>query len=298
MDQFRVMQIFKAVADARSFTQAAEQLDLPRPTVTNAVQAIEQKLGVRLLQRTTRKVSLTVEGMIYLDRCTALLSELEDVNALFLGDGRRPSGTIRVDLPERVAHRTVIPALPGFLRQYPDIDVRLGSSDRIADLAGEGIDCAIRGGVLRDSTLIARRLGDMEQINVAAHSYLELQGRPQTPAELARHQAVNYFSSMTGRDLPWEYVDEHGAVKTLTLRSRVSVSSTEAYLAACRAGLGLIQMPRAGVEGLLASGELEEVLPQWKPAPLPVSIVYAHNRHLSPRVRVFVDWLAHVMQLE
>lgn len=298
MDQFRVMQIFKAVADARSFTQAAEQLDLPRPTVTNAVQAIEQKLGVRLLQRTTRKVSLTVEGMIYLDRCTALLSELEDVNALFLGDGRRPSGTIRVDLPERVAHRTVIPALPGFLRQYPDIDVRLGSSDRVADLAGEGIDCAIRGGVLRDSTLIARRLGDMEQINVAARSYLESHGRPQTPAELARHQAVNYFSSMTGRDLPWEYVDEHGAVKSLALRSRVAVSSTEAYLAACRAGLGLIQMPRAGVEDLLASGELEEVLPQWKPAPLPVSIVYAHNRHLSPRVRVFVDWLAHVMRLE
>jgi LysR family transcriptional regulator, regulator for bpeEF and oprC len=298
MDQFRVMQIFKAVADARSFTQAAEQLDLPRPTVTNAVQALEQKLGVRLLQRTTRKVSLTVEGMIYLDRCTALLSELDDVNALFLGDGRRPSGTIRVDLPERVAQRTVIPALPDFLRQYPDIDVRLGSSDRMADLAGEGIDCAIRGGVLRDSTLIARRLGDLEQINVAARSYLEQHGRPQTPADLARHLAVNYFSGMTGRDLPWEYVDEHGAVKTLALRGRVSVSSTEAYFAACRAGLGLIQMPRAGLQGLLASGELEEVLPQWKPAPLPVSIVYAHNRHLSPRVRVFVDWLAHVMQLE
>lgn len=298
MDQFRVMQIFKAVADARSFTQAAEQLDLPRPTVTNAVQAIEQKLGVRLLQRTTRKVSLTVEGMIYLDRCTALLSELEDVNALFLGDGRRPSGTIRVDLPERVAHHTVIPALPDFLRQYPDIAVRLGSNDRIADLAGEGIDCAIRGGVLRDSTLIARRLGDMEQINVAARAYLEQHGRPQMPAELSRHQVVNYFSSMTGRDAPWEYVDEHGAVKTLALRSRVSVNNTEAYLAACRAGLGLIQMPRAGLQGLLASGELEEVLPQWKPAPLPVSIVYSHNRHLSPRVRVFVDWLAHVMQLE
>lgn len=298
MDQFRVMQIFKAVADARSFTQAAERLDLPRPTVTNAVQAIEQKLGVRLLQRTTRKVSLTVEGMIYLDRCTALLSELEDVNALFLGDGRRPSGTIRVDLPERVAHRTVVPALPGFLRQYPDIDVRLGSSDRMADLAGEGIDCAIRAGVLRDSTLIARRLGDMEQINVAARSYLDAHGRPQTPADLPRHQAVNYFSGGTGRDLPWEYVDEQGAVKTVALRGRVAVGSMEAYLAACRAGLGLIQLPRAGLESLLAAGELEEVLPQWKPAPLPVSIVYAHNRHLSPRVRVFVDWLAHVMRLE
>jgi DNA-binding transcriptional LysR family regulator len=297
MDQFRGMQIFKTVADCKSFTRAAEQLDLPRPTVTNAVQAIERQLGVRLLQRTTRKVSLTVEGMVYLERCGALLHELEELNGLFLSDARRPSGIVRVDLPERVAHRIVIPALSEFLRQYPDIDVRLASNDRIADLVGEGIDCAVRGGVLRDSTLVARRLGDMAQINLGARSYLDTHGRPQDLAALGEHLAVNYFSSETGRDLPWEYVDQHGATQTLAMRSRVSVASTEAYLGACRAGLGLIQMPSAGLDDLLASGELEEVLPQWRPAPLPVSIVYSHNRHLSPRVRVFVEWLVCVMQL-
>jgi DNA-binding transcriptional LysR family regulator len=297
MDQIRGMQIFLAVADARSFTQAAERLDLPRPSVTNAVQAIEQHLGVRLLQRTTRKVSLTVEGMLYLERCRALLNDLEDINALFLATGRKPSGTIRVELPERIAHLTVIPALPEFCRQYPDIDVRLGSNDRIADIVGEGIHCAVRGGTLRDSTLIARPLGAMEQINVAAPSYLAQRGRPLSLEDLREHHAVNFFSSSTGRDLPWEYVDDHGQVQTITMPSRVSVGSSEAYIAAARAGLGLVQMPRMGVEPYLASGELEEVLPAHRPPPLPISIVYSHNRHLSPRVRVFVDWLTATLKL-
>ena len=295
MDQFKAMQIFKAVADCKSFTQAAEQLDLPKPSVSNAVQAIEQQLGVRLLQRTTRKVSLTVEGQIYLDRCSALLNDLEDVNALFLGDGRRPGGSIRVELPERLAHLVVIPALPDFFRQFPDIQVRLGSNDRYADLVGEGIDCAVRGGTLRDSSLIAKRIGEIEQINCGARSYLERHGRPQTLADLAQHRAVNFFSSQTGRDLDWEYQDADGQRRTVAMRSSVSVNGTEAYLESCRAGLGLIQNPRVGLGKLLATGELEEVLPQWRPAPLPLSIVYAHNRHLSPRVRVFVDWLADVL---
>jgi len=292
MDQIRAMQIFKAVADARSFTQAAEQLDLPRPSVTNAVQAIEQQLGVRLLQRTTRKVSLTVEGTLYLERCRALLNDLEDMNALFLNAGRKPSGTIRVDMPARLAHLTAIPALPGFCQLYPEINVRVNSNDRIVDIVGEGIDCAVRVGTLRDSTLIARPLGAMEQINVGSREYLDAHGRPVTLADLSAHYAVNFFSSQTGRDLPWEYVDGQGAVQTLAMRSRVSVGSTDAYVAACRAGLGLVQVPRHGTDALIASGELEEILPAHRPPPLPVSIVYSHNRQLSPRVRVFVDWLA------
>ena len=295
MDQLKSMQIFKAVADCNSFTQAAAQLDLPRPTVTNAVQALEQQLGVRLLQRTTRKVSLTLEGTLYLERCGKLLADLDDINGLFLSDGRRPSGAVRVDLPERLAHRVVIPALPDFLRQYPDIEVKLGSNDRFADLVGEGIDCAVRGGVLRDSSLVARRLGAMEQINVGSKAYLDQHGRPQTLADLADHYAVNFFSSQSGRELDWEYVDAHGVERTLAMRSRVSVSGTEAYLESCRAGLGLIQSPRQGMAALLETGELEEVLPQWRPAPLPLAIVYAHQRHQSPRVRVFVDWLAQVL---
>ncbi|NRR32686.1 LysR family transcriptional regulator [Oxalobacteraceae bacterium] len=295
MDQFKAMQIFKAVADCKSFTQAAILLDLPKPSVSNAVQAIEQQLGVRLLQRTTRKVSLTEEGSIYLERCTALLNELDDVNALFLRDGRQPGGTLRVELPERLAQRVVIPALPAFLSAYPDIQLRLTSSDRYADLVGEGIDCAVRAGTLRDSSLIARRLGHMTQINTGSRAYLDRYGRPRTLDDLKQHFAVNFFSSQTGRDLDWEYLAPDGSVRTLGMRSMVSVSGSSAYVESCLAGMGLIQSPALDLAPQLASGELEEVLPDWRPAPLPLSIVYSHNRHLSARVRVFVDWLSDVL---
>ena len=296
MDQLKAMHIFRTVAECKSFAQAAEQLDLPRPTVTNAVQSVEHQLGVRLLQRTTRKVSLTVEGSIYLERCTRLLAELDDMNALFVGPDHLPSGSVRVDLPERLAHLVLIPRLPEFVAHYPQIQVRLGSNDRFADLVGEGIDCAIRVGKLRDSSLIAKRIGELEQINCASSAYFARHGTPQSLADLSRHFAVNFFSSQTGRDLDWEY-QEDGADRTITMRSQVSVSSSEAYVAACRAGLGLIQAPRYGMEEMLASGELVEVLPKWRPAALPVSVVYSHNRHLSPRVRVFVDWVASVVEV-
>ncbi len=296
MDQIKAMQIFRAVAEARSFAQAAEQLDLPRPTVTNAVQSVEQQLGVRLLQRTTRKVSLTVEGSIYLERCTRLLGDLDDLNTLFAASGQQPSGVVRVDLPERMAHLQLIPRLSEFLRAYPDIDVRIGSNDRIADLVGEGIDCAVRVGALRDSSLVARTIGRLAQANVASSSYLEQYGTPLTLADLARHYQVGFVSSHSGRELEWEY-EEQGAARTLAVRSRVAVSSTEAYVASCRAGLGIIQAPRLGLEPLLASGELVEVLPRWRAPALPVAVVYSHNRHLSARVRVFVDWIAGVLAL-
>jgi LysR family transcriptional regulator for bpeEF and oprC len=296
MDQLKAMQIFKAVADCKSFTQAAERLDLPKPSVTNAVQAIEQQLGVRLLQRTTRKVSLTVEGALYLERCGALLNDLEDINGLFIGDGRLLSGAVRVDLPERLAHLHVIPALPDFFQRHPRIQLRLGSNDRFVDLVGEGIDCAVRGGTLRDSTLVARRIAALEQINVASPAYLAQYGTPRSLDDLRRHMAVNFFSSQSGRDMDWEYVDQDGVERTLTMRSQVSVSGTEAYTASCVAGLGLIQAPRQGLAPLLASGALVEVLPEWRPASMPLNIVYSHNRHLSPRVKVFVDWLASVLE--
>nr|WP_315400708.1 LysR family transcriptional regulator [uncultured Duganella sp.] len=295
MDQFKALQIFRAVADCKSFTQAAERLNLPKPSVTNAVQAIEQQLGVRLLQRTTRKVSLTAEGAQYLERCSALLNDLEDMNGLFAGDGRLPGGAVRVELPERLAHLIVIPALPAFLARHPQIQVRLGSGDRYADLVGEGIDCAVRGGTLRDSTLVARRIGVLEQVNLAAPSYLARHGRPRTLDDLQHHFAVNFFSSQTGRDMDWEYVDADGAPRTLAMRSQLSVGGTEAYIAGCVAGLGLIQVPRQTIVPLLDGGVLEEVLPDRRPAPMPLHVVYSHNRHLSPRVRVFVDWLISVI---
>ena len=293
MDQIKAMQVFRAVAECKSFANAAEQLDLPRSTVTNAVQDLEQQVGARLLHRTTRKVSLTMEGDIYLARCIRVLAELDDMGGLFAGPG---PGTIRVDMPERLARTQIIPRLPDFLALYPGINVRLGSRDRFVDLVGEGIDCAVRVGNLRDSSLVARRIGELQQANVGSPTYLALRGTPQTPDDLRQHTAVSYFSTQTGRDMEWEY-HEDGQDVVVPMRSVVSVSSTEAYQAACLAGLGLIQAPRLGLEELLESGQLIEVLPRWRARPLAVQVVYAHNRHLSPRVRAFVDWVASVLQI-
>jgi LysR family transcriptional regulator for bpeEF and oprC len=297
MDQLKAMHIFRTVAECKSFAQAAELLDLPRPTVTNAVQSVERQLGVRLLQRTTRKVSLTAEGSVYLERCARLLGDLDDLNTLFTGAGQQPTGTVRVDLPERMAHLKLIPQLPDFLRRYPGIHVRIGSNDRYADLVGEGIDCTIRAGHLRDSSLVARRLGQMEQVNVASPAYLEQFGTPLVLADLARHFAVSYWSSATGRGLDWEY-HEHGKEQSMAMRSMVSVSGASSYLDACLAGLGLVQAPRYGIEALLRSGALVEVLPQWRAPPMPVSVVVPQGRHLSARVRVFIDWVAQALVFE
>ncbi|WKB54975.1 LysR family transcriptional regulator [Eleftheria terrae] len=295
MDRLDAMKVFCRVAEHGSFSKAAAQLDLPRASVTGAVQQLERHLGVRLLHRTTRKVSLTEEGGLYLERCTRLLQELADTEHLIAGR-LRPQGVVRVDLPERLAHLDVIPALPAFFERYPELQLRLGTTDRLVDPVGEAIDCVVRIGPLRDSSLVARRLGSLAQVNCAARSYLERHGRPQQPADLAAHWAVNFFSSRTGRDLDWEY-EENGQTRLLKLRSRISVSSSEAYLSCCRAGLGLMQAPRHGLQALLDSGELEEVLPAWRPAPMPVSVLHAHSRQLSPRVRVFVDWLAETLRL-
>ncbi|WP_034292122.1 LysR family transcriptional regulator [Herbaspirillum sp. RV1423] len=292
MDRLQAMEVFVRVAELGSFSKTAEQMGLPPATVTNAIQAVEKRVGVRLLQRTTRKVTLTDDGVAYLERCQRLLAEFQDVENLF--DREQPQGVVRVDLPERLAHKNVIPRLPEFFARYPDIRVKLNASDRFVDLVGEGVDCVLRVGILSDSTLIARGIGAMEQITCASKAYLDRHGRPRTLADLEQHVMVNYFSSRTGRDLPWEYM-QNGELKTLKLQGQVSVASSEAYMACCLAGLGLVQAPRLGIESLLEQGVLEELLPEFKPPPLPVSIVYSHNRHLSPRVRVFVDWLAEIL---
>ncbi|WP_175910527.1 LysR family transcriptional regulator [Burkholderia metallica] len=296
MDHLQAMRIFARVAHLGSFTKAAEQLQLPRPTVSNAVQYLERHLAVRLLQRTTRRVALTVEGATYYERCTRLLADLEDAETLFEDAGTAPRGAIRVDLPERFALNQVIPALPDFHARYPDLRIVIGTTDRFVDLVADGIDCAVRVGAMSDTSLVARRIGELAQINCAAPAYLERYGTPRSPDELPDHVAVGYFSSRTGRELDWEYADmDSGELHTLKMRSVVSVNSSQAYLACCLAGLGLIQAPREGLGPLLADGSLVEVLPEWNAEPLPVSVVFPTGRHLAPRVRIFVDWLAETL---
>ncbi|WP_063551895.1 LysR family transcriptional regulator [Burkholderia territorii] len=296
MDHLHAMRIFVRVAHLGSFTKAAEQLQLPRPTVSNAVQYLEKHLRVRLLQRTTRRVALTAEGATYYERCTRLLADLDDAETLFDDAGAAPRGVIRVDLPERFALTKVIPALPDFHARYPDLRVVLSTTDRFVDLVADGIDCAVRVGVLSDTSLVARRVGEMAQINCASPAYLARYGMPRSPDDLPDHVAVGYFSSRTGRELDWEYADmDSGALQTVKMRSVVAVNSSQAYLACCIAGLGLIQAPRDGLAPLLEDGSLVEVLPEWHAAPLPVSVVFPSGRHLAPRVRIFVDWLAQTL---
>lgn len=289
MDRFKAMRVFTRVVEAGSFTRAAATLEMPRATVTTAIQQLENHLGVRLLHRTTRRVSLTLDGGAYYERCLHLLEELADAEAM-LTDQHRPSGRLKINLPGRPARLMVLPHLMDFCRQYPDIDLEIGVSDQTVDLVQEGIDCALRAGPLPDSTLVARRIGDMLEINCASPAYLAEYGTPCTPAELTGHQAVNFHSGRTGRRLAWEYVED-GQVHELPLPGRLTVDNTEAYVAAALAGFGLIQVPLYTAYAHLQSGELVEVLPAHRPVPTPLSVIYPHNRHLSGKVKVFVGWL-------
>lgn len=295
MDRLHAMQVYINVVQGGSFTRAADRLQLPRATVTNIIQSLEAHLGTRLLQRTTRKVSVTPDGEAYYERCLRLLADLEDTEALFGQAQAHPRGIVRVDLPEHLARHVIIPALPGFYERYPDIHLKLGVTDRLVDMVGEGVDCIVRVGTLRDSSMVGRQLGLLEQVNCAAPAYLDRHGRPQTLGELQQHTAIVFFSAQTGRDFDWEY-QQDGKTQVLALRSRVSVNGAGAYLACCLAGLGIMQAPRYGLAEALASGALEEVLPKFRPPPMPISVLMPHNRHLSPRVRVFVDWVSALLQ--
>lgn len=294
MDRFEAMQVFVKVAELASFTRAAEQLDLPRATVTHTIQQLEKHLGVRLLQRTTRHVSATPDGEAYLARCVRLLADLQETEDAFSRKAVRPSGKLRVDLQGTLATHFLLPHLGEFFARYPDIELDIGLGDRIVDLVREGIDCVLRAGEPRDSSMVGRRVALLEQVTCASAAYLDANGTPASPSELARHRAVNYAGA-SGKPMPFDFVVD-GEAKSLQLRGGVTVRQADAYVLCCQAGLGLIQLPRYHVEDALADGTLREVLAAFRPAPLPVSVLYPHSRQLSPRVRVFVDWVSERMQ--
>ncbi|MHC9084562.1 LysR family transcriptional regulator [Luteimonas sp. RIT-PG2_3] len=290
MDRLQKMDVFIRVAELGSFTAAADRLQLPRSTVSEAIQALEKHLQTRLIHRSTRRLHLTTDGESYLDWCRQLLGEIEDTEARYRGPAKQPRGRLRVDMPTRVASRLVAPALPGFLAACPEIELELMASDRQVDLAGEGVDCALRVGTLRDSGLVARPLGQLAQGNFASRAYLATHGEPRVPADLEAHVAVNYILPGSGRVDHWEYV-ERGRSRVVELRSRVSANNAETYIACAIAGLGLIQIPRYDAQSHVDAGELVEVMPAYRAADLPVNLLYPHRRHLSGRVRVFAEWL-------
>lgn len=291
MDRFQAMQVFLRVVDANSFTRAAESLGLPRTTVTTTIQGLESMLNVRLLNRTTRRLSLTPDGTSYYDRCVRILADLEETEMSFRNVERKPKGRLRIDAPSSIGRLILIPRLCEFHQRYPDIELVIGMGDRPVDMVQEAVDCVIRIGQLQDSTMVARRIGTFQTVTCAAPGYLERHGMPHTLEDLKQHRAVNYFSSRTGRNIDWDFIVD-GVTTEMKMEGMVAVNDAEAYVACAVQGFGLIQSARYMVLPQLESGELVEVLPDLSSTPMPISAVYLHNRHLSPKVRVFVDWVA------
>lgn len=294
MDRIDHLRIFVRIAACRSFAQAADQLNLPRATVSLALQQLETRLGARLLNRTTRRVGLTQDGEALLERAAALIADMEDIEQQFRPAAGRAVGRLRVDVPSRIARRLIAPALPGLLEQHPELHIELGSSDRAVDLVHEGVDCALRIGPLAASSLVARPLGGIELINCASPAYLARHGTPRGPQDLTAHEVVDYVSPTSGRSAPWEWVAD-GQTHTAQPRSRVSANNAETYIACALAGLGLIQIPAFDVQHHLRSGELVALMPEARAAPMPVHLVYPHRKHLSRRLQAFMLWLQALM---
>ena len=295
LDQYRV---FIQVAEMGSFIKAAYALQLPRASVSAAIQQLESEMGSRLLHRTTRQVRLTVDGIQLLERVRLLLADAEDIDRLFHISQREVSGRLNVDVPSRIARRLIAPALPGLLRRHPHLQLSLGSTDRPIDLVKEGVDCAVRVGTLHDSTLVVRSLGQIALINCASPSYLEVYGTPATPEDLVKgHCSIGYAFASTGREVPWEYLDISSASKhVVNVPSRIVVNNAENYIACCSSGLGLIQIPRFDVQHLLDRGELVEVMPEFRAAAMQMSLIYPHRRLRSNRLNAFSEWFEALMR--
>jgi LysR family transcriptional regulator for bpeEF and oprC len=291
MNKLLAMEVFVQVVDSGGFTRAAENMQLPKATVSTLVQALEQALAVKLLHRTTRQVSVTSDGAAYYERCLRILSDVREAEESLSNHRVSPSGRLRVDVATGMANDIIIPALHDFFERYPDIRLDLGCSDRPVDLIEEGVDCAIRGGNLPDSALIARRIGVLQFATAATPAYFEKYGRPTHPRELVNHRCINYFSSKTGKTYEWDFVRGDETI-LIPAPASLAVNDSTAYMTAGLQGLGMIQMASYMIEPMLAAGKMQLVLEDWSSVPLPVNIVYPQNRHLSAKVRVFVEWMA------
>ena len=297
MDRIDLFRIFARVVECASFTRAADTLGLPRSSVSSAVAELEQRVGARLLHRTTRKVSPTHDGAAFYERALRVVADVEEAETLFRHAAAEPSGRLRVDVPGRIGRLIIAPALPAFLDRYPQIDIDLGVTDSAINLIEDSADCVVRVGPLGDSGLIARPLGNLTLINVASPGYLARHGTPRTPDDLGAHWAVNYASPSTGRIEEWEW-SEQGASRSIAMRGRVTVNSAEAYIACCLAGLGLIQIPAYDVKRHIDAGKLVELMPRHRAAPMPMTLLYPHRQHLSRRLQVFADWLTELLKLK
>jgi LysR family transcriptional regulator for bpeEF and oprC len=291
MDMLHAMQIFAEVVETGSFTKTANKLRTYRPYVTKAVQDLEESIGVRLLHRTTRKVTLTEDGLIFHERCLQILEAVAETKDLFHQGSGKPKGKLRLDLPVSLAKSIIVPALRRFSLLYPDIELIVSAGDQPVDLIGEGIDCVVRLGNLKTSSMIARRIGSVSMLTCAAPEYLKTHKEPLTLTDLDHHVAVNYFSGPEKKVMDWQFLVE-GKEVSVRLRNAVLVNDSETFVAAGVAGFGLLQAVGVTVRDHLQTGRLVPILSHIPSLPKPIWILYPHRKYLAPQVRVFIDWVS------
>ncbi|EMN1926457.1 LysR family transcriptional regulator [Burkholderia ambifaria] len=296
MDRFDAMRAFVRVVEAGSFTKAAETLHMSKTTVTQLVQQLEARLRVRLLNRTTRRINVTPDGIAYYERVTRLLADMDDAETSLSSASTLPRGRLRVDVPSPFARLILIPALPAFLARYPDIQLDMGVSDRTVDIIGENVDCVVRGGEPNDQSMVARRVADLSLGIVASPGYLALAGTPSHPAELenSHHRIVGFSWGRAGKLYPL-VMHRHGETVAVQGRYALAVDDGNAYLAAGVAGLGIMWLPHYMAKAHLERGELVTLFEDWQLDPMPLYIAYPPNRHVSAKLRAFIDWVVELM---
>ncbi|QNW94467.1 LysR family transcriptional regulator [Acinetobacter seifertii] len=290
MDRLQQFFIFTEVAKRQSFSEVAHRLDLPRSTVTSAIQQLETHYGVRLFHRTTRKVSLTQDGQRILPECQNLLLDYEQLEQLIQTQKQHYRGTLKISMPSRIVHQVIIPELSDFYHRYPDIHLQLNSSDDMTDLIEKGIDCVVRVGELDSSSLIARLIGHLVMVNCASPHYLEQYGTPEQLEDLSQHKLINYAGAVGEKQGVFVY-----SGGTVMMDSALSVNNTEAYSAAACAGLGIIQVPYYDVQDKIEQGILVEVLGAYSAASLPLNILYPNRSYIPKRLEVFMNWVGEVL---
>lgn len=297
MDHLLAIKVFCRVVETGTFSRAADLLDMPKSTVTKLVQELEAHLRLKLLHRTTRRVTVTMEGAAYYERTTKLLHELEDIESNISNEQSTPRGRLKVDMASAIANFILLPALPSFMQQYPQIQLEVGVSDTDIDLLSDNVDCVIRGGELSDTSLIAKRIAELTFVTCAAPSYVQQYGTPQTPDELSsKHRVIYYRSRKTNRVMPLRFSNRQQSMEIQQQGSPLSVNDSTAQLTATLSGLGVSQLPLFMAQPYLDNGELQLLLPDWQRAAFPLYLIYPPNRHLSGRLRAFTDWVMHIFQ--
>lgn len=292
MDRVTHISTFVAVAETESFTAAAERLDLSRAMASKHIQALEDRLGVKLLERTTRRVRLTDAGRRYLERARRLLHDLEVADTEARGERLAPAGLLRINGPVSFSQAHLAAAIAPFLSRYPELSVDLTVNDRVVDLLEEGYDVAVRIGRLADSTLVARRLAPVALHLAASPDYLARHGVPRHPDDLADHACLTYAYSSEG--LIWRFTDGAGGEAAVRPRGHMSGNNGDVLTEAAAAGAGIVQQPDFVLGPYFAAGTLVPLLPGWHPPDLAVHAVHHQTRHVSAKIRVFIDYLAEI----